>query len=824
MKKVVVAMLLLLPLIIVASVLVATSVISHEVYIAVEGVKLSVPEGETMEIGLSQRSFRLDATVYPTAARNRDVEWTIENELYFGDDSVEPVRIENGLITFSTYCTFDVVVTTVEGRKTARCNFYVKCDEMKGLSFAAPQTLAVGERYELSALLDPVDAEVYDVEWHSADPNVLEVDGNGILRGKAAGKTTVTASAQGFEYEQEITVTASVTKYGSSVHTAKETIGFADLGISSATALSGATVDETNQTIRLTADTAVIEVNGETVTITRVEDGVVIKNVDLLKERSFCVGRTPLYVEAAYADDLAEGTPDATILLPDGSVSTDGKVEFSEKGEFEVTVKSALYTYTESFSAVRTVDYVRLNTVDAEDKRGIAEQTMYATQRYNDKAVEFFEIPLSIQYPKEADWADFDLAVSDPDLLEITPDHTVRVKKAVEQPTEVVVSVTAHHSQFVSIPARASRHYLLIDGVNCYSYDDFVRATEERKTPVFMNNVVAKKGDPFVKLKTDWYGNGYMLDVSACDKEPEAPVVQVLADDVTVSNVQIRCDEGTKINTANGLHGAAIWIGSQEEKYYEDYVYYENVRVEYSIFENCYYCAAITLADATFDGCIFRNASNFGIHIPNDRRAAPKKGGDGKRYYRYIYSDVTINNCIVSDIIAPAVGISTFSSETNGDPLKTQSTFRQTGFFDVYNWQDVTSDAMLGREFLPNNPSANNMLKSLVTKFLARELASSDYDRVCYRTETNNYIHLGVITAGATNKCATVPEFEDERFKTFPLTMLDSYSPYVSPFIGGHELYRINLYLYEVDEKITPEMKFVADKEAFAKLRGEQTK
>ena len=104
MKKVVVAMLLLLPLIIVASVLLATSVISHEVYIAVEGVELNVNTAETMELGLSQGSFQLDATVYPTGARNRDVEWSVENVVCFGDEIQDPVVIENGLVTFSTYC------------------------------------------------------------------------------------------------------------------------------------------------------------------------------------------------------------------------------------------------------------------------------------------------------------------------------------------------------------------------------------------------------------------------------------------------------------------------------------------------------------------------------------------------------------------------------------------------------------------------------------------------------------------------------------------------------------------------------------------------
>ncbi|MBR1747905.1 MAG: Ig-like domain-containing protein [Clostridia bacterium] len=815
MKKIVVAMLLLLPLIIVASVLLATGVIAHEVYIAVESVELNVEENKTMEIGLSQGSFSLTATVYPTAARNRDVEWSIENVVCFGDEIEEPVTIQDGLVRFSTYCAFDAVVTTVEGRKTARANFYVKCDEMKGLTFTAPTTLAVGDRAELTAVLDPVDAEVYDVEWTSSEPFILEVDKNGILKGKSPGTAEITASAQGHTFTRTIEVTPSVSRFGSTVTTSRTSLTFGDLGVTEATAQSGATVD--GNVITLEGDVAELTIGGQLLTIRRAEDGVTIKNADLLKERVYSAGKVPLYVEAVYTDDLRAGTPQAEVTVSEGATEEDGRVTFSTKGTFKVTVLSELGTVSEDFVVVQPVSYVRLNTVDADDRRGIAQESVYGTQEYAAEGIRGVRVPLSIQYPVDADWEDFELTVSHPDLVEVTEDHTLIVKKTVEEPTVVTVSVTAHHSAFLSVSARANRHFTLVDGINCYSYADVVRASSEGRVIALRKDIASAAEDGLLTIVADWYGNGYMLDVSATEKEAEEAIIQVKNSGVLVTNAYIRGDDGVKINTPNGLHGAALWIGSQEEQYWEDYGYLEGVHVEYSILENCYYCAAVTRAEVTFDGCIMRNASNFGVYIPNNRVIAIRRE-DGKYYYRYIYGDVTVNDCIISDVIAPAIGISTFACENDGSALTRQSTFHQTGFFDVYNWQNITSDAMLGREFLPGNDQANALFRRLITTFLSDELAKSKYDRICYREEDANYIHLGVITSGALNICTTEPTFEDPRFKTFPLAMLDDYTNIVKPFLG-HELYRINVYLYEVDENIGPKDKFVADKYAFEKLR-----
>ena len=157
---------------------------------------------------------------------------------------------------------------------------------------------------------------------------------------------------------------------------------------------------------------------------------------------------------------------------------------------------------------------------------------------------------------------------------------------------------------------------------------------------------------------------------------------------------------------------------------------------------------------------------------------------------------------------------------------ETQSTFRQTGFLDVYNWQDLTSSSMLDREYIPNQPALNKSLKDIIQDGLEEELKKDDYKDIRYTIGDTDYIHLGGITSGALYNCTTVPEFEDARFKAFVLTdagamkSLGSNS-LVKLFLPHKEFYPITMYLYKNDANITPETQFLADKAAFAKLRGE---
>lgn len=800
MKKIVIAMLLLLPLIIVASVLLATSVIAHEVYIAVEAVELNVDSSSTIELGLSERTFQLKATVYPTGARNKDVVWSVDNVQCFGDEIDEPVTIKDGNIEFSTYCTFDAVVTTVEGNKSARCNFYVKCDELNGIDFEMPSTMDTGDKVCLAPTYAPRDAEVKGLTYISSAPTVAEVDHNGVLRAKNTGTAEVTVFVTDkpeIRATKTLTVNAGATRYGTSFYLSANTFSLSSIGAAGATVTSGGTIDGDNVTF--TSDTVVLNVSGTTVTVKKCNyDDIVVKDKDYIESKDWYIGRLPLYLEAEYLDATRTDAPELNFSCSDPSaVDINGK---------EVTfVKKGLLTFssgdvTVNVNVVKPVAYIRLNTVNNDDLRGIANETVYGTKRYLNGEETEYEIPISIQYPKDADWSDFDLTVDDTDLAEIRG-RSIFIKGSAPAKKVLNVSVTAHYSSFVSMEARANRHFHILDGVNCYDYSDVVKAATSGKNVILRSDLKPSATDAKITLNSSLFGNAYMIDYTDVPKEAEEPIIRIARDNVTVSNVTIRGGDAVLINTANGLHGAAIWAGDKKS---DDFI--RNVRIEYSILENAYYAVATSRAEVTIDGCIMRNISNFGVFIPNDYDYSVTPG-------RLIRSDVVVHNCIMSNIVAPAIGISTFKTVAD-----TQSTFRQTGFLDVYNWQDLTSSSMLDREYIPDNAAVNQTFSTIIKKGLVEELKKDDYKEIRYTIGDIDYIHLGGITSGALNECTTVPEFEDARFHAFVLTEAGAFKTGV---IKNYVKYPIVLYGYENTADITPETQFLADKAAFAKLRGE---
>lgn len=800
-------MLLILPLIIVATVLVATNVISNEVYIAVEGVSLNVDTSKTIEIGVSEETFQLKATVYPSGARNTNVIWSVEGVQCFGEEMAEPVTIKDGLVSFYTYCTFDAVVTTEEGGKSARVNFYVKCDTLNGVSIdnGGHSSVATGESQRYKAVYDPLDAEVEEVFWESSAPEIAEVDANGIVTGIKEGQATITVQAKEFTSSTTVNVTAGITRFGESFSVSAESFAVSDIApAGEVTVVRGGTLEDGYFTF--TSDEAVLSINGTYVFVTRCgRDDIVISNKLLLTEEELKIGKLPLYLTAVYADAFRTDKPEVTFTAsPEDMVSiTDGCVTPLRNGKAVITADSGLSTDSLTLEIVRPVTYIRLSDIDADDKKGIASETVYGTSEYQNGELTNYEIPFSIQYPSGADWSDFIVTVSDEEFA-VFDGNTLTVIGDAPERKALTVTVTARYSAFESMDAVTRRNFVFLDGVNCDSYDEIVTAASEGHNVMLSEKVTVPTGADTISLRSDFYGNGYMLDAIKMTKEESTtPVLEIEKGGVTVSNAYVRADNAVKINEANGLSGTAIKIGDAESEFIED------VRIEYSILENCYYGIYSERAEYEADGCIIRNTSNFGIHVVNNKNESGE----------YVYSNVTVNNTIMSNIVATAVGISTMSEESGGSALRTQSTFTQTGFLDIYNWQDVTAMRMLDRELIPGNPGADEMIKRIANSAIAGEIKKDDYAKLRVEKDGVIYVNLGIVTAGAVYECTTVPTFEDERFITFPIAVLDSLNNITKPF--GFTMQPCVLYLYDNTADITPDSTFTEDAATYSRLRGE---
>lgn len=367
MKKVLIGVLILIPIIIVASVLLTTNIISKNSYLPVDRVELnenniefSLDNGNTIDT--------LKATVYPRLAKNHNLTWSIEEQhsdipfVYAKDDPcqdcadlsdkelkehidtnhIDIATIDNnGVVTVYGYGSFIVKVTTEEGNKFATCSVKVvgdKVTKIELMSYGSSSKLSekdvismdTGERLLVNPIFTPGGARDKTVTWKSADERIVEVDKNGILSAKGAGETTISVSSNdtGIGTSVKVKVNNGVFKGESYCYTADTTVNvknymnvsdFASVKVAGGTLSSDGTLNfDENATV------ATVTVNGKTFSAIKVDalsdDDIVFKNYDILLQKlynkngdevEYIVKRgLPIYLEVVYRNPEKSGVPE----------------------------------------------------------------------------------------------------------------------------------------------------------------------------------------------------------------------------------------------------------------------------------------------------------------------------------------------------------------------------------------------------------------------------------------------------------------------------------------------------------------------------------
>lgn len=381
MKKVLIGVLILIPIIIVASVLLTTNIISKNSYLPVDRVELnenyiefSLDNGNTIDT--------LKATVYPRLAKNHNLTWSIEEQhsdipfVYAKDDPcqdcadlsgkeleehiatnhIDIATIDNnGVVTVYGYGSFIVKVTTEEGNKFATCSVKVVGDKVtkielmpygssSKLSENDVISLDKGERLLVNPIFTPGGARNKTVTWKSADERIVEVDKNGILTAKGAGETTISVSSNdtGIGTSVKVKVNNGVFKSESYCYTADTTVNvknymnvsdFTSVKVAGGTLSSDGTLNfDKNATV------ATVTVNGKTFSAIKVDalsdDDIVFKNYDILLQKlhnkngdevEYIVKRgLPIYLEVVYRNPEKSGVPEVEFssndIVPGSSI------------------------------------------------------------------------------------------------------------------------------------------------------------------------------------------------------------------------------------------------------------------------------------------------------------------------------------------------------------------------------------------------------------------------------------------------------------------------------------------------------------------------
>lgn len=381
MKKVLIGVLILIPIIIVASVLLTTNIISKNSYLPVDRVELnenyiefSLDNGNTIDT--------LKATVYPRLAKNHNLTWSIEEQhsdipfVYAKDDPcqdcadlsdkelkehiatnhIDIATIDNnGVVTVYGYGSFIVKVTTEEGNKFATCSVKVVGDKVtkielmpygssRKLSENDVISLDKGERLLVNPIFTPGGARNKTVTWKSADERIVEVDKNGILSAKGAGETTISVSSNdtGIGTSVKVKVNDGIFKKGESYCYTTDTVNVKNyMNVSDFTTakVAGGNISS-DGTLNFDKDATVatVTVNGKTFSAIKVDalsdDDIVFKNYDILLQKlynkngdevEYIVKRgLPIYLEVVYRNPEKSGVPEVEFssndIVPGSSI------------------------------------------------------------------------------------------------------------------------------------------------------------------------------------------------------------------------------------------------------------------------------------------------------------------------------------------------------------------------------------------------------------------------------------------------------------------------------------------------------------------------
>lgn len=817
MKKIIIAMLLILPLIIVSTVLLSANIISHNVYIAVDNVELNYLE-DTLIVELEDENVQLVANVYPMAARNKEVYWEIENYQSFGEDVESAATItNNGLVSFKTYCAFDVVVTTKEGYKTDRINIIVESGDVDKVAINMNSyTLLTGENKELTYNTVPIDGEITKKEFSSDNPDVLEITPNGILIAKKAGQANITIKLNDNEEitdTKKFIVENGFCSYGTEFYISNNSVSLESLGIvTNVTEISGGTI--TNGILTISGDKAILGNGEKTVTINKCNaNDIMVQNYDILATKNIKLGYNFVTLNGIWKDVLKSGQPDIIYKSNDesiASIDSTGKITPKKRGNvtFTLTLASNSSFSTEiTMDVINPIKYFRLNTSDNDDKRGILNDCVIGNKQIIEGNIVANSVELGFNYPENAVWEDFEISLSNQEIAKIEG-HTIVFNKNIAESDEEIVTVTAKNSAYRNTEVRVRRTFKVVDGVNCSSFNDMKLACENNQSICLNNNITYKNGDTALKNSKSLYGNGYIIDATKMEKpKSETAIFTMTGSDVLVSNITIRCDDTSKMNEPNGMSGTPVIIGEKSQ------AFRSKSRIEYSTFGNSYWGLEVHNSDIEIKGCIFRNISNFGVRFVSAYNEFLDEKCD--------YCNVIMHNNLMSNIVAPAITSTTTENMPNGEVIPIQTKVEITGFLDVYNWQDLTSAKMLDRK-ITGNEAFDAMLGRMLKDAIAKEIRKDKYSDYTIEEDDIVYIHLGLITAGGLFENNSEIIIEDERFKEMPLDAIEQVNG-IMDALHMDRLKPVSLYLYTNEADIKPGDFYNEDKWLFKKLRGEES-
>ncbi len=445
MKKVLMGILVLIPVLIMVIVALVSLLIAVSTHIGVTDITITLNENyKDGFIDLTDDVYKLfdkndransifNVSISPSRATDQTVTWTISNvepldDSYTGELPAAMLVADNktdyvqsnttGYLRVNAYCIF--TVTARAETKSATATLVVGGYKVQKVYVSNPgggDTLAIGNSVMLEAQLQPMDSLIDSLVWTSSNPETVSVDKNGVVTALGEGEAVITATAKGNYDDGEITVagemtikstkTGSVSRYGDKIYISAGSFNYVEYGVSSPEAGEGYTISGNMIVLGAGVQSATVKTaNGNLTVIKCADNDVKIVNgefygYDAATESGYVLatGELPLYLTADWL--ISAGKANApevewTSSNPDAAtVDQNGVVTAVGGGETVISVSlktgGAADGYSELASVLvkvaQKVSYITTELNSESMKKGLAEETIYASSVYDWSAV-----------------------------------------------------------------------------------------------------------------------------------------------------------------------------------------------------------------------------------------------------------------------------------------------------------------------------------------------------------------------------------------------------------------------------------------------------
>lgn len=790
MKKIILAVLLLIPVIVILVINVSGVIISSAVALDVENIILTHAgvAANSFELNLedySDKTFNFGIEYYPRVAQITNIIWT--------SSDTEVAEVNEGKVTIKNYGSVDIIAMAANNNNAKTlCTLYIGGQALRDINILSYGVYDEGnisikkyEAIQLEGAVTPAGALGNNkIGWSTSNKNVISIDANGVITAKEEGTATITATASNelgtVDKSINVIVSGEALVKQSIVYTQNNSVDIANIINASEYSLEieGGTLTGTTITTANCATVTVLS-GGDQATITvekTAGEKIIIENFDALQKGMWAKGN---YVATNSANIIlnavtAYGSSKNIEWLSSNNAIlnvVDGRLFAGEaSGEVIITARAEDCIEKElTINVLTPVTSFRLDQNVISDAVGLAQRKAIGSMSMIDGEITAgLKLGIKSIYPIGASNL-FEYKSNNTALATVdNQGNVIFTESGIGQPVTITATPV-----FSTVSAIASYTFNVIEGVNIgmgfdniydeetntmpsfEPYNDMHKVIDETDYAVVLHTDVylpsaEEGGVPYKNFGNSIYGNNYKVDGQFYSSSPKSRLFYWYlgegADsfgedaDIIIENLNVQAYKPTSDDSKEAFTsliekgGGPVCI---EGARISGQIF--NLAFKYCLFQYAYSHLDFTAGDISVEGCIFRNNSATAITV---------------QFCELDAANVSVKNCIFSNTIAP-IGVilgelnKVMEFKKNYTLKPSKIVFEGDNY--MYNWKKVDEIRMDMLPSVPDNPTFNALVyqfNNILSDFLRSVFTLKVNSDILYYYDGSNYVNLGFLLLG----------------------------------------------------------------------------